>query len=99
MHEYLITGPDGDVLDVLPMCSDACHRAYARDDYNGWNGAHQTEHTTFCASCGVVIGADDDDTCDCQLRNVVVNRFVTDDGEQCPHGNWIQLPAGMLESR
>ena len=96
MHELLIEDERGDIVDALPFCSDSCHRAYAGERYAGWNGAHELEHTTFCVACGVVIAADDDDTCDCQLRNVVVNRFRSDTGETCEHGNWIQVPASYL---
>jgi hypothetical protein len=99
MHIHTIDDDHGDLLDVVNLCSDSCHRAYAGDDYNGWNGCHETEHPDYCASCGVVIPGtvDDDGTpCDCQTRNVVVNRFLSDDGERCEHGNWIQLPSAHL---
>ena len=100
MHEHIIIDETGDTVDAVPLCSDACHREYAGDEYAGWSGAHETEFTTWCASCGVVIpGVNEDDDgqpCECQTRNVVVNRFISDDGERCEHGHWVQLPATML---
>lgn len=95
MHEMIVEDERGDVVDLLPFCSDSCHRAYAGERYAGWNGANELEHTDYCAACGVVIPCDDG-TCDCQMRNVVVNRFRTEDGEQCDHGHWIQVPASYL---
>lgn len=90
MHEHLIIDDSGDTVDAVPLCSDACHRDWAGDDYQGWNGAHETEFTTFCAQCSVVIPGED--ACACQRDNVVVNRIPREDGEKCEHGNWIQLP-------
>jgi hypothetical protein len=100
MHEYLITDETGETVDAVPLCSDWCHREHAGDEYAGWDGAHESEFTTWCAQCGVVIpGASEDDAmqpCECQTRNVVVARFLSDAGERCEHGNWVQLPAAML---
>lgn len=102
MHEMIIEDERGDAVDAVPFCSDACHRDYAGAAYAGWSGCHETEFTTFCAACGVVIpGVDvdyDGQPCECQSRNVVVNRFLSDEGETCEHGHWIQLPARMLEA-
>lgn len=90
MHEMILTEA-GEAIDVAYFCSDACHRDYAGDAYEGWSGCHELEFTDYCWSCGVVIpGAED--ACEHQLSNVVVNRFVSLAGEKCPHGNWIQLP-------
>lgn len=95
MHLQFITDETGDTVDVVEYCSDSCHRDGAGADYAGWSGCHETETTTYCAACGVVIPGLDD-ACDCQTSNVVVNRFTTDDGVRCAHGRWIQLPASML---
>lgn len=103
MHEHYIIDANGDTVDAIPLCSDACHRDYAGAQYDGWNGAHETEFTQWCAACGVVIpGTDEDDDgqpCDCQRWNIVVNRFPSDDGERCKHGHWMQLPASYLPAR
>ena len=95
MHVRMIEDVNGDAIDAVNYCSDACHRGHAGDAYAGWNGAHELEHTDYCASCGVAIPGFED-ACDCQLRNVVVNRFRTDDGVTCEHGNWIQVSASYL---
>jgi hypothetical protein len=97
MHEYYIDDAAGDLVDVIPLCSDSCLRAYSLENYAGWNGAHESEFTTHCAQCGVVIPGDD--ACEHQTHNIIVNRFPSDTGERCPHGNWIQVPATYLEGR
>jgi len=83
-----------------PLCSDNCSREFAGDDYAGWNGCHESEFTTYCVQCGVAIAGvtDEDKTCNCIRSNVVVNRFRSDSGETCKHGNWIQLPAHFLNT-
>jgi hypothetical protein len=98
MHEYLIEDERGDTVDAVSLCSDACHRAYAGDEYAGWNGAHELEHTDYCAACGVVIPGTED-ACECQRANVVVNRFPSLGGIECKHGNWIQVPIQLLAQR
>src|SRR5574338_1711388 len=97
MHEHYIEDERGDLLDAIPLCSDACNREYAGNQYAGWNGCHELEHTDYCAACGVAIPGFED-ACECQLNNVVVNRFWSETGEQCEHGNWIQVPHSMLDT-
>jgi hypothetical protein len=94
MHEHYTYADNGDTVDAFSLCSDSCNQEYAGDDYEGWNGCHESEFTTWCVNCGVVIPGES--ACECQIRNVVVNRFLSKDGEQCQHGNWIQLPASLL---
>ena len=93
MHIHSIQ-EDGQTVEQFDLCSDACNRQFAGEGYAGWNGAHEAEFTTYCASCGVAIPGED--ACEHQLTNVVVNRFLSDEGEKCEHGNWIQLPASYL---
>jgi hypothetical protein len=95
MHVFDIEDATGDLIDVIPLCSDSCHRDYAGNEYAGWNGAYESEFTTYCAQCGVVIPGED--ACEHQFANIVVNRFLSDEGEKCEHGNWIQVPAANLE--
>lgn len=95
MHVHLIENGAGNIVDAVPFCSDACHRAYCASHsdltYGGWHGCQEGgDAVEFCAACGVVCWGYD---CDCQRDNVVVNRFASDSGEKCEHGNWIQLPA------
>lgn len=97
MHQHLTEDRHGDVVGTADLCSDACHRDYAGDDYQGWDGAHEAEHTTFCAQCGVVISGLED-ACSHQRNNVVVNRFLSETGEKCAHGNYVQLPAALLRA-
>ena len=99
MHYHYIEDSRGDLVDLVPFCCDNCHRAWCeRNDaaYGGWNGCQESaEYVEFCANCGVAAGGYE---CDCQRDNVVVNRFLSRDGERCKHGNWIQLPISMMES-
>ena len=97
MHIHLIER-NGDVVDLIPFCSDTCHRKYCADNmltYDGWNGCNEGgDGVDFCAQCGVVAGGDYE--CEHQRDNIVVNRFVCDDGEKCECGCWIQLPRRMI---
>ncbi len=96
MHYHTIEDRYGNLVGLIPFCSDACNRAYCNEhddiEYQGWNGCQEgSDYVEFCAQCGVVAGGAYE--CNCQGDNVVVNRFRCDDGEKCEHGNWIQLPA------
>lgn len=88
--------------EFIPFCSDACLREYCIEndiEYNGWNGCHEGgDYRHYCAQCGTYAGGGNGDEapCDCMLHNVVVNRFLSDTGEQCEHGNYIQLPAQFV---
>jgi len=98
MHIHYIEDHNGNVVDIIPFCSDSCHLSYCAEHadltYDGWNGCHGGgDAEEFCANCGVICGGY---VCDCQRDNVVVNRFSRDDGEKCEHGNWIQLPTSFL---
>ena len=100
MHTHLIEDANGDICDVVYFCSDGCHHDYcvAHPDlsYEGWNGCHEGGGSVeFCAQCGVAAGGTYE--CECQRDNVVVGRFVCDTGEKCEHGNWLQLPAEIVE--
>lgn len=103
MHYHYIEDDNGELTDLVPLCSDSCHRDYCQQTdgnyYLGWNGAHEgSEGTEFCALCGVVAGGLELESC--QLANVVVNRFVSVDGDKCKEhepAHWLQLPATRLE--
>jgi len=96
MHLHYIEDASGDLVEARELCSDACHRDYAGSDYQGWNGCHEAEHTTYCANCGVVIPGSD--ACEHQRNNVIVNRFHSDTGEKCACGQWIQQPSSYLSA-
>jgi len=104
-HAVETIDSNGEVVDVVFLCSDACHREYAGADYRGWYGCIELEFTDYCAQCGVVLPGiyqseyGDTGPCDCLLHNVVVNRFPRERGERCRHGRWIQLPANRVASR
>lgn len=103
MHMHMIEDENGDTVDALYFCSDSCHRAHVGDDYAGWAGCHESEYTTWCDHCGVVIPGrlfmdHKGQPCECQSANVVVNRFRSEHGEKCHHGNWIQLPMSYLNA-
>ncbi len=48
----------GDLLDLIPFCSDSCHQDYCRTNqtaYEGWNGAHETYDDAECATCEALL--------------------------------------------
>ena len=93
-HYIIIEDDQGEMVDRIDVCSDACHRDWCRDNdqpYEGWHGCNETELTDWCASCKVVLPGSED-ACECQQYNVSVNRFPSEHGDKCEHGNWIQLP-------
>ena len=94
MHVHYVE-EDGELVDIVPFCSDSCHRTWCRENnerYGGWNGVQPGGYSSeWCASCGVITWAGDE-ACDCLKNNVVVGRFPRESGEKCEHGNWIQLP-------
>ena len=58
VNVHLVEDEAGELVDVIPFCSDYCHRGYcAREgvEYNGWNGCHETEQDEVCAYCDEVI--------------------------------------------
>lgn len=99
MHAHYVNAPNGDLTDEIPFCSDSCHYGYDLSHgipYEGWNGALSgSDSNEYCANCGVICSCGED-ACEHQRDNVVVNRFITVEGEQCEHGNWIQLPESMM---
>jgi len=100
MHAHIVENGPGNVVDVIYFCSDGCHRDYCRAHpdlpYEGWNGCHEGgDSVEFCAQCGVVAGGTYE--CDHQRDDVVVGRFVCDDGEKCGCGHWVQLPRTYVE--
>lgn len=105
MHYHHIEDDKGDLIDLVPFCGDSCHRQWCDDNhvaYGGWNGAHEgADYPEFCACCGVIasVGLENEDACDCQRDNVVAGRFLSAEGEKCEHGNWIQLPAEMVNAK
>lgn len=98
MHYHYIEDPTGQLVDLVPFCSDNCHREWCatnEESYQGWNGCQEgSDYVEFCAQCGVVAGGAYQ--CDHQRDNVVVDRFLSPDGEQCDHGHWIQLPEHLV---
>lgn len=99
-HYFEVNAANGDLAELIPFCSDSCHRQWCADnnrEYAGWNGAHDAEdYNEYCASCGVIAGCGPE-SCEHQQDNAVVNRFITEDGETCECGNWVQLPRSYLE--
>jgi hypothetical protein len=53
MHMHFIEDEQGDVVDIVPYCSDYCHREGEGDDYQGWNGCREgADYDQACAYCG-----------------------------------------------
>lgn len=99
MHYYFIEDCHGELVALVPFCSDSCHRQWCNDngvEYLGWNGAHENgDSAEYCHCCGVIAGASEE-CCEHQTDNVVVNRFPSTAGEKCDCGNWIQLPESIV---
>jgi hypothetical protein len=100
-HYHEVNYPNGDLKDKIPFCSDTCHQEWCQASgfpYEGWNGCHETpDYSEYCRNCGVIAGCGPE-ACDHQRDNFMVNRvFIPRNGEQCSHGNWIQVPRYMLE--
>jgi hypothetical protein len=101
MHYHEINDVSGDLEDLIPFCSDSCHVEWCtrkRVPYDGWNGAHDdSDVNEYCFNCGVIAGVGcEDESCEHQRHNVIVNRFITEKGERCDHGNWIQLSRRLI---
>lgn len=57
-HYYEVDDANGDLIDLVVLCSDYCHQSYCRDngkEYGGWNGCHEQEFSTTCQYCGAEI--------------------------------------------
>ena len=93
MHEVYIEDRNGELVDVMPVCSDACARE--SEHYAGWSGCHELEFTDWCQNCGVVLPGLETE-CYCQSANVVVNRFKVTERELCEHGNVMQMDQDSL---
>ena len=52
MHLHFIEDTSGEVVDQLEFCSDYCHRDCLGEDYQGWNGCHESEFDSVCGLCG-----------------------------------------------
>jgi len=56
MHYHLIEDADGNLLNVVPFCSDFCHRTWCyqnAQEYGGWNGCHEgADYDQECEQCG-----------------------------------------------
>ena len=90
-HFLYVEDNNGELVDVLNVCSDSCARQLAKREnipYDGWNGAHEVEFTTWCLNCGVVIGGIDPE-CD-HVYPVVVNLIGEPEREYCEHGTLIR---------
>jgi len=49
---------EGQLVDLVPFCSDWCHEQWCRDNgraYEGWNGAHEHPYNDECDNCEAVI--------------------------------------------
>lgn len=58
MHVHRIENEHGDLVDLVPFCSDHCHFQWCQDEgveYEGWDGCHEVEYLEFCECCGEAI--------------------------------------------
>lgn len=97
MHYVPILDDYGDTVDMVPYCSDEC--AQTNPHYAGWYGASETEYTTYCQSCGVILGGvGDGPHCDPDhVWPVVVNLSGIPEDEYCEHGTLIRAGVDRLE--
>ncbi|KKM23519.1 hypothetical protein LCGC14_1614390 [marine sediment metagenome] len=51
MHYHYIEDSNGDLVDLIPYCSDTCHRLDQGDSYQGWNGCHESQSSERCTYC------------------------------------------------
>lgn len=92
MHSHYIEDARGDLVDIIPFCSDSCHRQWHQDasePYEGWNGAGESEFNEWCQQCGVIIGGSAEDDCG-HLYPVVVNLIGIPEDVYCEHGTLIR---------
>lgn len=57
-HYFPIEDVEGNLVDVVPFCSDWCHRNWCEqngEQYGGWNGCYEHDHTVMCEFCGEVM--------------------------------------------
>lgn len=99
MHYHYLTDETGDTVDLVPFCSDGCHRTWCAthdETYGGWNGASEGgDSSEWCAACGVLswVGLSDD-SIPADALPVVVGRFPSELGKRSGDGSyWVQLPA------
>jgi hypothetical protein len=95
-HYHFIEDETGDLVELVPFCSDSCHRQWCADNnetYGGWNGCQEgSDAGEWCALCGVIVTQPSDwDACRCGWDNVDVNRFRASEDERCEHGLLIQV--------
>jgi hypothetical protein len=61
-HYFPIEDVEGNLVEVVPFCSDWCHRDWCRqtgNEYKGWNGCHEHDQVEECANCGdIMLGLD-----------------------------------------
>jgi len=59
LHAFHVEDSRGDLVDLVPFCSDSCHRQWCRDtgaEYRGWNGCmERPDYDQECASCSARI--------------------------------------------
>ena len=99
MHEHFITDEDGVAFDVVPFCSDSCHRQWCADNdetYDGWYGCQESGVDQWCEQCGVRCDLDHEGDCDGSCLPVVVNLVYPRDRETfCEHG----IPDSVIPAR
>ncbi len=61
MHYHDIEESNGDLVDLIPYCSDTCHRLDQGEDYQGWNGCYELQFSEPCSGCGAPIRGIDDE--------------------------------------
>jgi len=59
MHYYMLEDKTGDLVDLVPFCSDYCHQDYCRrtgKTYEGWNGCQEgSDYPQYCNQCGELV--------------------------------------------
>jgi hypothetical protein len=55
MHYHFVEDTHGNLVDLIPFCSDYCHQEWCYENaipYGGWNGCHEDPYyEELCARC------------------------------------------------
>ena len=51
-HIHIIEDKQGDMIDQKIYCSDSCNTYDNQENYQGWNGCHESEFDSTCGLCG-----------------------------------------------
>jgi hypothetical protein len=90
MHYCQVEDSHGELVELVPLCSDTCHRDYCERhglDYAGWDGCHEgSDYPEWCAACGIRASAGLSTECANDCMPIVVAIIGEPPSGKCPHG-------------